>query len=295
MKENRIFYIVLLLSTIYLGCAKDITTSNTSFSKIVESSSQNESYDELGVYEGRFRLFDGNLNIYSTTKAQELTGTSYSGRITAWYFDDVLANPRNIIDGGDLYINDLRMEYNGSNYQSNQLMRNDQIDYNLVNNFINNEVFGKMVRIKNETGNEVRFDEQFYVPEQIHLTGDLENQIEGTTLSRMNRNNFTIGYNYDAKNENGLLIHLVFSGEFYGMSLDDLQNLPSTNNLDRFVHLKQEHLGEITIPAALFEGIPSEGIVTMYVGRGNAKVVEKDEKKYHLHTHTTQQFRVVLD
>lgn len=288
MKKYKTVLIVSLF-IILAGCSRGIILQKTSiFSKIVDLTLHENLSNELGIYTGQFVSHNGNINIRST-----LVNNTPSGRITGWYLDNLSIGSSSRTYGGEYFINDLQLKYNGGNYSVDSSFQENH--HNFINDFIENDVIGKEINMKNIQTGEVIFDEKFYVPKNLVLTGNIDNKVEGTIFRKMNKKNFTFGYNYDERNENGILILIRYSGEFYGMSLDDLANANPTNEIKRVVHLKKEVRGEITLPSTLFDGIPTNGIITMYIGRGNGKLLQIDGKEHYIRAFTEQQLRVVIE
>jgi len=296
MKNFKIiFSLIFLILIINTSCKNnDLTSNSAEFSKIIDLSKHEDLNNELGIYSERYSLHHGNVNIRATVKHRAYDNPSV--RVKAWHFDNITNSNLNHNNGGEYFINDLVLTYNEKRgYFSDQLSINNYPDYDAMKLFIKNEILGKEINIKNIQNNDIVFEEKFYAPEQIRLTGSIENDIPSTAFVKMNRNDFTFDFNTDEKNTNGLLIHMVYSGEFYGMTLDDLANPDPANNLEKAIHLKHENNGKVTLPRDLFEGVPHNGIVTMYIGRGGAKLIQAKEKEHYINAFTEEQLRVVIE
>lgn len=297
MNNIKTLIIVIIFSFLAFGCKdKEEDLNQGTFSKVVDISLHENLNNELGIYSGRYIGHNSNVNIAYTKTTSIDNSSKGSGRITVWSLEGLESGNVTNVNGGDYYVNDIHFKHNGLGYVSEQLLgSNNLLDFNKINGFIEDEVIGKKIKIKNELNNEIQFDEEFYVPEQIHLSGSIENLIEGTAYKRMDKNNFTFGFNRDEKNEHGILITLKYRGESYGMTMDDIQNLSGNTEVSRAVHLKEESTGDITIPKELFTGIPSNAIVTMHITRGSGKLFEKEGKQSFIRASTSEQIRVVLD
>jgi len=298
MNSIKTLTIVIIFSFLAFGCKdKEEDLNQGAFSRIVDLSlHESLNNNELGIYTGRYQGHNSNVNITYTKRTSVDNSSKGSGGITVWSLDGLESGNVTNVNGGDYYVNDIFFKHNGLGYISEQLLgSNNLLDFNKINSFIEDDVIGKKIMIKNVLNNEIQFDEEFYVPEQIHLSGSIENLIEGTVYRRMDRNNFTFGFNRDEKNEHGILITLKYYGEFYGMTMDDIQNLSGITEASRAIHLKEESTGDIRIPKELFTNIPSNAIVTMHVRRGSGKLFEKEGKQSFIRASTSEQIKVVLD
>ena len=87
MKRNKLFYVIILLSFMYLGCSKERVKVGSTFSKIIDLSpeSQEKISDELGFYSERFKVHNVDINIKSGITS---TDNTYRGSITASYIED---------------------------------------------------------------------------------------------------------------------------------------------------------------------------------------------------------------
>lgn len=292
----KYFIQIFILAAFITGCKEDNSSNaEAEFSKIIDLSLREDLTNELGTYTGQFQPHNGNVNVRTTIRDNISNEISYSGRITAWNLENISsAHPTNV-DGGDYFINNVHLRYDGTSYVADQFIGENSLkDFNLINGFIQNEVLGKEVTIKNIQNGEEIFNEKFYVPKEFLLTG-IGEKIPETNFVEMKRNNFMFTYNQDIKNENGLLVRLEYNGEIHGMSLADFENIDPNDRKSRVVHIKGESSKNTTLPSELFEGIPSNGIVTIYFGRGNGKMFNLDDKSYYIRCFNTQQIRVVLD
>ncbi len=276
-------FLLLICST----CKKD---KFSNFSDIIDISSGAKLTNELGIYTGHFKSHNGNVNIRTDLK-DFLSGVNYEGRITAWYVDDL-----EVIEAGncgDFYVNeDIQLSNDGQGYSTGEFQ-----GYDFIPNYIKNEVVGKHIRIKHiDTNNEIAYDEEFYVPNYIHIPEAAANRIEGSNFVSMQKNNCTITLSPDEKNNNGILIKFYYRGQLHGMSMDDIQNMEPSGEIARAIHLKEEPIdGRITIPEDFFEDIPSKAIITLYIGRGNGKNINYKGKTHFIRALTQQQLFVVLE
>ncbi len=284
--------IIFILNT---GCKNNRLTSsinydNSDFSKVIDLTKHRPINNVLGIYSGRFLSHHGNVSINSSgsNRIDEIP----SGRVNAWNFDD-LSN-RNQMNGGDYFINDLKLNYSKERgYSSKRLSLNDQSNHYETNHFILNEILGKEISIKNIQNNEVVFDEKFYVPERLNLTALNKNKIPSSPYIKMNRNDFTFSFNVDKKNKNVLFIFFFDSGQRYEMSANDLSK--SLKRSKRALHIKHENNGQITLPCDFFEGIPKNAILSMYIGRGGAKLIQDRGKEYYLNAFTRERLEVIIE
>jgi hypothetical protein len=294
MKNTIIFFSsIIFFSLVFSGCRKD-AGNLSNFSEVVDFSAPEElqklkATNGLGIYTGSFLLHEGNVYIVGTT-TNSLTGLHKDARISIWFFRDLI-NQEPFWEAGDVFINDYSFKLDGTRYAAEELDSQESIIQ-----FLENEIVGKDIKIRNIRGEEPVFEEAFYVPERIILNGTDEYSISGTAFMKMRRDNFILNYNYDEQNQNGLLITLYYRGEHYPVTLEDFENLDPSNNVTRAIHIKAESpTGTMTIPPSFFDDIPDNGLVTMYVKRGNARVFSKQGKEYSVRAATEQQIRVVLE
>ena len=76
------------------------------------------------------------------------------------------------------------------------------------------------------------------------------------------------------------------------MSLGDFENIEDTN-ISRAIQINSES-STLKIPESLFEGIPKDGIATMYFARGNKKVLQKDGQEYFIRALVQEQLFIAL-
>jgi len=260
-----------------LSCDKEIQESH--YSEVIDITANNDVGDELGIYSNHFKRYKGNVNIRRTSPGNT------SSRINAWFLGD--KNTASLSNGGDYFVNDLSLKFAEKRYAASDLTQKE------INQYLENFIFGKEVNFSNKRDKKDIFKVPLYIPELIQISGT-EDKIAETNLIRINRESYSFRYNKDDKNDNGLLILLSFNGESYDMNLGDFQPTAS-EIIFRAVHVKNSDAGEVDIPSELFEGIPSNGIVTLYIGRGNGKVIKYNDEGHYVRAFTQQQIRGVIN
>lgn len=297
MKFNNTYYLYFLVCLIsFTACQEDLASDIAKYSQVVDLSSP-ENFDtstnELGIYTGRYMSHNRNVNIRSTYREHADGESSFDSRITAWSLDGAGTPNRTLVNGGDFTVNDLKIVYENERYNIEGLEIGTSGAV-FINDFIQNNVLGKTLNFVNTVDNRIVAETSFYVPHHLILDGLSTNKIPETNLIKMDRN-AEIVYNFDQENENGLIVSLAYRGNFFGMTLDDLQN-PSPVNIRRAIHVKEESPnGLLKLPSAFFDGIPTNAIVTIHVGRGGGSLFEHDGQSYHINSSSEQQFDAVLN
>ncbi len=278
MKKYIKLLLVLVLPLFTLSCHKEEDDSR--YSEIVNIIN-NDDINELGIYSNHFKKFQGNVNVRATSTFSN----NASNRINAWYLAD--KNAKSLSNGGDYFINEISIKFDEKNYVPTDLAKKDMDQY------LENFIFGKDVYFSNKRNGQDIFQESLYIPESIKISG-IGNKIPKTNLIRINKESFSFKYNKDSKNDNGLLVLLSFKGESYNMDLGDFGSAAS-ERVFRAVHVKNSDKNEVELPRELFEGIPTDAIVTLYIGRGNGKVVKYNNEEHYVRALTQQQIVGVIN
>jgi len=284
--KTKLNYTLMLLSLIFtitvalVSCKKEGILN--AFSTPVELGNATPlEGDELGVYTAFFdgRIQNGNVKIKLTQN-----GDNYTGGINAWYYEDTTA-PQ-ISDGGNFFINDIPLKFNGNIYEPEGVAAQDLSD------FVKNDLLGKDVVFKHQKDGLQTFEESIYLPKDIHISNLESSKIPNTNYYKVDRNNFVISCNEDVNNDNGILVLISYTGEFLDMTFDDLQDQEPIQ-IFRATHIYDD-ASTIQVPAELFEDIPNGAIVTLWVTRGNVKVIDDGDTNFLLRGLTEQKIRVVL-
>lgn len=277
---NTISLLLLVVTLFLASCQKSEIVQEISPVINLEKSDELEG-DELGVYTAIFnKVHHGKVKIHLTKN-----GEQFNSMVNANFLED--PSVARISDGGDYFIGDVALQFDGKGYQSEALTLENTTD------MVRRYMLGSSVKFKNVKDDQLVFEEEMYIPQELNLKNISSARIESTNLYRFDKNKFELELNADSKNENGLLIILSYNEEYYGMKMREFQDLSPTT-MFRAMHLPEDK-GRITIPASLFEGIPTNGIATLYVARGNAKVVQQDNKEYLVRAIAQEQIRVVLN
>ena len=299
MKINNAYYLYFLAYLIiFTACQQDLTSDITKYSEIVDLSSPGDfdtSTNELGIYTGRYMGHNHNVNIRSTYKESIGGESRFDSRITAWSFDGLETSSRTLVNGGDFIVNNLEINYdNDAERYKIKGFENGSLDMAFINDFIQNNVVGKTLNFENIVENRTIVETSFYVPHHLKLDGLSANRIPETNLVNIDRN-FEVSYNFDQENENGLIVTLSYRGNFFGMTLNDLEN-PTPENIRRAIHVKNENPnGLLNLPSSFFAGIPTNAIVTIHVGRGGGSLFEHENQSYYIRSSSEQQFDAVLN
>ena len=130
--------------------------------------------------------------------------------------------------------------------------------------------------IVSDDGSEV-LSQDVYFPEDINASFDNEGRAESTSIFLVNREDFTLRWQRDSQNQNGLLLALIYRNQ----SLDD--QLPNgTNDADGTPFervLLLDESGAITLDEELFQGIPQNGVATLMLMRGEVSSISDSQAR----------------
>ncbi len=155
-----------------------------------------------------------------------------------------------------------------------------------------NAMFGEEQTFSLETENYV-IDESQYTPELINITnvGDFDASINSY---RVSRNNLSITYNADAKNQNGVAVLILWDGTTQDMSIQELANM-NMGYKSKTIVFDPNDSGVLNVPKSALSKFPKNAKLTIVLMRGNAKIIEKENKKHYLVTSSEQYERIVLE
>lgn len=278
----------LLSLCILMGCTKDNElTLDGKPSEIVDLNPENVLGDDaLGVYTYFLdKIRHGNIKI-DLIKVDE----NILGNVSAWHIDD-LEHPKSV-DGGNYFANDLQLNFSEV---SNSYRLDFDYDQSILTDIIRHNFVGQEVRFRHTNNNgELTFDERLYLPIEMEILSLKGEKVPNSIFYRINRNDFSLKYTQDTDNNNGVLVILSYKGEFFGMQYEDFENLDQSSAIFKGLHFQNES-ESIKIPPALFDGIPKGGIVTLYLGRGNAREIRNNNQTYLVRALYEEQIRVIVE
>lgn len=153
-------------------------------------------------------------------------------------------------------------------------------------------MFGKEQTFNLKTDDYV-INESQYIPELITINnvGSLD---ESINRYRTNRNNLSVAYNTDIKNKNGVALLILWDGTTQDMSI---QELGSTNMeyKNKIMVFDPNDSGVLNVPQSALSKFPANANITIVLMRGNAKIIDKGNKKHYLVTSSEQYERIVLE
>lgn len=158
---------------------------------------------------------------------------------------------------------------------------------------VSSAMFGKEQTFNLETSDGYVIDESQYVPELININnvGAFDESINSY---RVSKNNLSIAYNADAKNKNGVAVLILWDGTTRDMSIQELANM-NMGYKSKTVVFDPNDNGVLNVPQNALSKFPKNANLTIVLMRGNAKIIEKENKKHYLVTGSEQYERVVLE
>ncbi len=145
---------------------------------------------------------------------------------------------------------------------------------------------GRQINFKYKDENDIiQYSKDLYVPKKL-VIDTLQ-----TKFSKPNdmtkwfyKVGNTIHYNKDDKNPIGMYAHLIFRGDFHGMTFSELQsNRKEFQRIEKFVYLPQDN-GKLELPESIFDGIPHGGYLSLFLRRGNSEMFKVNGMTHKIST-----------
>ena len=278
-----------LLITAIVACGKDQITSNEDKVQIVNLSTDFNTKN-LGIYGNefgamndftlrnkitRFRSQDGiknSFNSFALTKEQNDL-TKYQ-RVAFGNIEYLKEN--NIMEPS--FLTTINTKNAGSYEDKTQEIANN--NYGKIQSFITKS-------------NSFSIEEEMYVPKVIEILG-IENFDEKINGYWVNQSGFTIQYNQDAKNENGLALLIKWDGTTRNMTLEELGQADMSIK-EAFAIFDPIDDGNFYVSNDALAKFPQYANLSIKLMRGNAKIIEKDHKNHYITTSSEQYEYLVLN
>jgi hypothetical protein len=279
---------LLLLGAILLAsCSKTNTPLDD---KVVQDGKTKVIYDfsiqpKQVIYEDIFESTDGVVGL-----ANKTVYNAYGSSVDYSYKANFLNNTTSSsapIDGGAITINGetgtLTLEYsvnNNGGAQYTPINADDESLFNMISGFYNGTI---EIVVDGDAGDvipsmtlELTTPENLEIlsPELSAITPDVDGDNPDALPQISITQNFTINWNIQDQNENGVAIIVWWSGLTF-----DSENLQHTNNSTRYVYLTDDD-GSYQLPYEMFQEIGENAMIEISVMRGNVEIVESNGKKF---------------
>ncbi|MDW7693310.1 hypothetical protein R9C00_01025 [Flammeovirgaceae bacterium SG7u.111] len=266
----------LFLFLIFVGTIS-CTNSEIEFeeNKVVDLTSESEARKYLGDYADMFfTATNGSMYIRTTGFGNRMRNDQEieQGEIFARY-NKVLG--QEVSDRGEFVFDDLKMVYNEANG-----------NYLPTEGSLSNEekvekiapVFGKKSTVKLIRDGKVELAFEQYVPKKLVVEIPLAMAHSGSNSWSLPKSDFEIEWNKDGKNENGLLLYILWS--------------EGSAVVKRVIRLEES--GKAIIPKELFEGIPSSSAVELFFIRGSVDIKYLSEESFKFYGVAQYQITMVV-
>ena len=279
MKNLKLFSFSLLV--VFSACTKDIKPSEEL--KLFGFKNIDEVRAHLGKYADLFVTTNGSI-YQSSIKSNNLTTEDWD--IFARFTNDPFA-PR--INGGDFFINTTKMVFDNAK-QTYVVSGKDNPSEEELGLLLKGN-FGKENEAKLIRNGETIFQSHYYVPNEIAAT-NLTNfeRYDGSAFIKISRKGLNLQWNKDAKNANGVVAYLSWTGDNVDLPAD---KQGTQGNVE--IAAKFEDTGNTTISSNFFQGIPKHASFTLFLIRGNVEVKDgSDNKNYKFYSYSWYNIRCVL-
>ena len=153
------------------------------------------------------------------------------------------------------------------------------------------ENYGSVQQFNIEAGN-YRVENEMYVPQPIEID-QIENFDRGANAYWIDRNNFSIKYNQDPNNKNGVALLILWNGTTQNMSLQEIADM-NKGYKNKIVVFDPNDTGILKVPSNAFSRFPEYANITIVLMRGNAKNISEGGKSNYIVTGSEQYERVIL-
>ena len=157
---------------------------------------------------------------------------------------------------------------------------------------VSSTMFGKEQTFNLKTSN-YEIKESQYIPELITINNVGGSFDESINSYRVNKNNLSIEYNTDIKNKNGVALLILWDGTTQDMSVQELRSM-NMESKNKIVVFDPNDSGVLNVPQSALSKFPKNANITLVLMRGNAKIIDKGNKKHYLVTSSEQYERIVL-
>jgi hypothetical protein len=157
---------------------------------------------------------------------------------------------------------------------------------------VSSAMFGKEQTFNLKTSN-YEIDESLYIPELITIN-NVGSFDESINRYRVNKHNLSIEYNTDIKNKNGVALLILWDGTTQDMSIQELGSM-NMEYKNKIVVFNPIDSGILNVPQSALSKFPKNANITILLMRGNAKIIEKGNKKHYLVTSSEQYEHIVLE
>jgi len=257
----RKILLLSIMSILISACKKESTSPDSHYFGF-------ENYEvaaeNLGVYVHILDATEGAIFMRETTHSN----SNPRWKLGAIYRNSIFSETE---DGGDYYINDLKLVHNGRFYAPEGY---EDITNEEEGAFIS-PLYGQTNEFKLIRDGEKVFESDYYIPESLKLA-DLPTEPGAIDIS--SNSSLTLSWNSDSNNTNGVVFYLFSNGV-------SVENLTVGDQLHRAI--KVEDTGTATLDKSFFDDLLIGPSFTLYAIRGNAEISRgTDDLSYNVYSIT---------
>ncbi len=258
---KRIIYIcvfgVFSCLLIFSACSKEMSQSNSQLTILDFDDSNPAEFpkEKMGPYASYFTLTKGYQNIKFN---HVFNANSNNSRFNGYVPSSLHQNTKD-----KFLINDEDCNYLKTIDRSERLVFSEKL-------------MGKTIEFTYiDAEGENQYSKNIYFPKQLIIdTFQLKYDKPKNMTKRFYQFGNPIYYNQDKSNANGLMVHLIFRGDYHGMTFSELQsNRREFVKIEKFVHVPEDN-GRLDLPESIFEGIPHGAYVSLFIRRASSEMFE---------------------
>jgi hypothetical protein len=255
---------ILIVGIIFSSCANKDTKTTPEVS-IFGFRDYESAKGALGKYAEIFQVSEGSMQIDVT----KIDNSAFDVDIYARFMDNSLSQ-RSF--GGDYFLGDIKLAYQPAGFYTivgyeslSDLQLLDMVD----------PYFGQNMSFKLVRSGQTIFEDEFYVPQRLKIENLKVSS--GNVFIPIDRNNFSVKWNADPRNENGLVAYIVWTGNKANESPNDHFGFKE-------IGVRFTDNGSVTIPSSSFLDIPKNALFSVFFIRGNiATTSAKDGRRYKVY------------
>ena len=156
---------------------------------------------------------------------------------------------------------------------------------NSIENFDSDQIFGKTLRFE-VLGDKKSKEDTLYIPKKLNISKpELQDKRMDAILAYAN--DFSLEWNADPKNTEGLMIAVFYNGE-------NAVSKNSENVLVRNIDHIEKDNGKYVLNEAMFDEIPNLAFVDIVLLRGNVQIENIDDTSYKIFAESHQRIHLLL-
>lgn len=276
---KKLIFIICSLIIVNTACEKDKPAIQET-DDIFGFTSIEEARQYLGNYADIFAAANGSMYIRLTSY---ISGKHEQGEIFARY-NETLSLPRS--DGGIFGIGKMELVFDESTktyVPINGPFDNKQKARKIKELFGTNQDFYVM-----RNGKEIiKFN--MYLPELLHVELPGTSKYKNESLRAMRRNDFKLEWNQDENNHIGIVAYVWWNGDRIDLPVYEQGHGEVINKA-----VKLPDTGQGKISSEIFDGIPANAIVSLFVMRGNVNKKENNGEVFNFYSISQVKYNIVL-